>query len=101
MLHTVYHNLVFCTIMLCSPWEDVQTLTIGGVKQRCSPSDLEIYEQLGKGAYGVVHKMIHKSTQQIMAVKVYYAVQWLFDRQLQCGLSFHSLLVSYSVLAQY
>jgi len=51
------------------PWDDVQTLTIGGVKQRCSPSDLEIYEQLGKGAYGVVHKMIHKSTQQIMAVK--------------------------------
>ncbi|XP_067948310.1 dual specificity mitogen-activated protein kinase kinase 6-like [Watersipora subatra] len=51
------------------PWEHVSTLTLQGKKQVCSPHELESYEMLGKGAYGVVHKMIHKATQTTMAVK--------------------------------
>ncbi len=32
--------------------------------------DLEILEELGRGAYGVVEKMRHRETGTIMAVKV-------------------------------
>lgn len=58
-------------IYLChSPWNDVSSLTIHGQKYMCNPSELEIGQQLGKGAYGVVHRMVHKPSNTIMAVKV-------------------------------
>lgn len=35
-----------------------------------SACDLEKVVELGRGAYGVVEKMIHKPTEKIFAVKV-------------------------------
>jgi len=49
----------------------VSTLTLQGVKQACNPSDLDICEQLGRGAYGIVHRMVHRATGTVMAVKVW------------------------------
>jgi len=54
----------------CSPWDQVSNLTINGKKVACSSSDLVVCELLGRGAYGTVHRMVHKATNTTMAVKV-------------------------------
>ena len=76
MLYT--GNIIVCYIHIIGifstfynrPWDDVSTLTIQGKKQVCNPQELEICQVLGKGAYGIVHRMIHRPTKTVMAVKV-------------------------------
>lgn len=53
-----------------SPWDEVSNLTIGGRKIAVTPLDMDIQDLLGKGAYGTVHRMIHKDSRTVMAVKV-------------------------------
>lgn len=52
-------------------WEDVSNLTIGGEKIAVTPLDMDIQELIGKGAYGTVHRMTHRDSNTVMAVKVY------------------------------
>lgn len=49
--------------------EDKATITIGDDTFECEASDLEEIQELGRGAYGVVHKMKHRPSNTIMAVK--------------------------------
>lgn len=46
------------------------TLTIGSNTIECDAAHLEVIEELGRGAYGVVEKMRHTPSNTIMAVKV-------------------------------
>jgi len=48
---------------------DKATLTVNGQEFECNAGELERLEELGRGAYGVVDKMIHRPTEKIMAVK--------------------------------
>ena len=45
-------------------------ITIDGEKFEIEADDLESICELGRGAYGVVEKMKHKKTGNIIAVKV-------------------------------
>lgn len=46
------------------------TITIGSQTIECDSAHLEVIEELGRGAYGVVEKMRHTPSGTIMAVKV-------------------------------
>ena len=46
------------------------TITIGSQTIECDAAHLEVIEELGRGAYGVVEKMRHTPSGTIMAVKV-------------------------------
>ena len=46
------------------------TITIGEKVFEVEADDLESISELGRGAYGIVEKMLHRPSQTVMAVKV-------------------------------
>ncbi len=56
------------------------TITIGEQMFEIEANDLQLIETLGRGAYGVVEKMMHTASSTIMAVKVGYTVNLMGEK---------------------
>lgn len=61
------------------------TITIGSQTIECDAAHLEVIEELGRGAYGVVEKMRHTPSGTIMAVKVNCWLVHAFQLKMRSG----------------
>jgi len=78
------------------------TLTINEREYTCSTADLVSLSELGRGAYGVVHKMKHKETDQVMAVKrIRHTVNTTEQQRLLMDLDVSMRLSNYAYTVQF